>query len=165
MDIELQLYLLGGIIIAIVIRWLDRYFSKHIFSTDTLLLSRFITFHPLLSSLIPMSVSLILAIVFLSTNKYYFVYPGLVAAFCISWPKFYHPEVIPSEIAINKNRLLLYFCWLFITFTVFSIAGGLLGQRFASFNFAYSVSPESNYITWATIGIILVITKKFIKLK
>lgn len=165
MNIELQIYLLSGVTIAIIIRWIDKYFSRHIFSTDTLLLSRFVTIHPLLSSIIPMLTSMILSIVFHSTNTYYLMYPGLIAAFCIIWPKFYHPEVIPSEIKINKRKLIIYFGWLLITFTVFSMAGGLLGQRLVGFDSTYSARPEANYITWIIIGIALAITKKFIKLR
>lgn len=161
---NIVIYFLSGVLLTLVFKFFDRYFSRHIFSQDTLIIGRFIYRHPLLSALMPLGTSFILTIILNSNSRIEFVLPGFISSFCIVWPKLYAPEILPTE-AIKKRVIpYLLFIWLIFVFSIFSYVGGALGARYIDSTNYTTFEPTTSYTTWVMVGLALTIFKRFIKL-
>lgn len=161
---DIILYGISGILLTLLFQSIDRYLSSHIFSNNTLVIGRFVSKYPFFASLLPLTVSLFLTFATKSQNDILYILPGLVCSFCIIWPKISNPELIPTEYIEKKTTLHMLYCWVIITFTIFSYVGGLLGRRYLVDYLMNQPDPSKNYITWVFIGTAMIVIKRYIKL-
>src|SRR3989344_3521297 len=120
------LYLISGLLINLILRFLDKHVTKYYFSVSTVTIGKIVYKYPLISVLLPTAVSFTLTVIFRTSETILFAIPGFTASFLAVWPIFYAPEFIPQELLKKKSKLYILCVFHILEFTIFSYAGGLI---------------------------------------